>query len=190
VIFVSSPSRCHIGYRHCNSFRVAERTKYAPKELLNFVAKLLSLLRFSIIMSSALRRMNPRALWKFPRPCQQAQRFFRSQHAPSRLRREIVSRLAPLSTVQLRRQSTSASNPVSSTEPAQAILPLCCPGCGAYSQTVEPNEPGFYSKTRKQTRKLLLEAQKEPLKESATQDAVSTIQKAVEEAEIAPKPHR
>ncbi|KAL4743626.1 hypothetical protein BDV11DRAFT_177911 [Aspergillus similis] len=141
-------------------------------------------------MSSALRRMNPRALWKFPRPCQQAQRFFRSQHAPSRLRREVVSRLVPLSTLQLRRQSTSASNPVTSTEPTQAVLPLCCPGCGAYSQTVEPNEPGFYGKPRKQTRKLLLEAQKEPLKESATQDAVFTIQKAVEEAEIAPKPHR
>ncbi|KAL4820686.1 hypothetical protein BDW67DRAFT_153006 [Aspergillus spinulosporus] len=141
-------------------------------------------------MSSALRRMNPRVLWKIPRPCQQAQLFFPSQHAPNRLRREVVSRLAPLSAVQLRRQSTSTSNPVLSTEPTPAVLPLCCPGCGAYSQTVEPNEPGFYSKTRKQTRKLLLEARKEPLKESATQDAVSTIQKAVEEAEIAPKPHR
>lgn len=34
---------------------------------------------------------------------------------------------------------------------------MCCPGCGAYAQTVEPNEPGFYGKTRKQTRKLLSE---------------------------------
>ena len=35
------------------------------------------------------------------------------------------------------------------------ILPICCPGCGAFAQTVEPNEPGFYSENRKQTRKLL-----------------------------------
>lgn len=35
------------------------------------------------------------------------------------------------------------------------ILPVFCPGCGALSQTVEPEEPGYYSKTRKQTRKLL-----------------------------------
>lgn len=35
------------------------------------------------------------------------------------------------------------------------VLPTCCPGCGAFSQTIEPNEPGYYSKSRKQTRKLL-----------------------------------
>lgn len=34
-------------------------------------------------------------------------------------------------------------------------LPICCPGCGAYSQTTEPNGPGYYSSTRKQTRKYL-----------------------------------
>ncbi|KAJ5662444.1 uncharacterized protein N7477_010060 [Penicillium maclennaniae] len=33
------------------------------------------------------------------------------------------------------------------------ILPVCCPGCGAFSQTIEPNEPGYYGKTRKQRRK-------------------------------------
>lgn len=35
------------------------------------------------------------------------------------------------------------------------LLPICCPGCGAYSQTIDPNEPGYYSMTRKETRKLL-----------------------------------
>lgn len=35
------------------------------------------------------------------------------------------------------------------------VLPICCPGCGAPSQTIEPNEPGYYSTGRKQTRKLL-----------------------------------
>ena len=33
------------------------------------------------------------------------------------------------------------------------VLPICCPGCGAYSQTVEPNEPGYYNRTRKQVRR-------------------------------------
>lgn len=34
------------------------------------------------------------------------------------------------------------------------ILPICCPGCGAFSQTIEPEEPGYYSKSRKSRRKL------------------------------------
>ncbi|KAG0159747.1 hypothetical protein PDIDSM_7271 [Penicillium digitatum] len=34
-------------------------------------------------------------------------------------------------------------------------LPVCCPGCGAFSQTVEANEPGYYGTSRKQIRKLL-----------------------------------
>ena len=40
-------------------------------------------------------------------------------------------------------------------EPLANILPVCCPGCGAFSQTVEENEPGYYKPSRKQTRKLL-----------------------------------
>lgn len=32
-------------------------------------------------------------------------------------------------------------------------LPVCCPGCGAFSQTIEPDEPGYYGKSRKQRRK-------------------------------------
>ncbi|KAJ5544629.1 hypothetical protein N7461_006933 [Penicillium sp. DV-2018c] len=34
-------------------------------------------------------------------------------------------------------------------------LPVCCPGCGAFSQTVEANEPGYYGTSRKSIRKLL-----------------------------------
>lgn len=40
------------------------------------------------------------------------------------------------------------------------VLPVCCPGCGAFSQTVEPDEPGYYGASRKQTRKLLVSRQK------------------------------
>lgn len=41
-----------------------------------------------------------------------------------------------------------------------SAIPLCCPGCGAYSQTVDPNEPGYYSKTRKETRKRIAETKR------------------------------
>lgn len=46
-------------------------------------------------------------------------------------------------------------------------LPLCCPGCGAFSQTIEPNEPGYYSTNRKQIRKLLA-AQKDTVESNDT----------------------
>jgi hypothetical protein len=35
------------------------------------------------------------------------------------------------------------------------VLPVCCPGCGAFTQTIEPDEPGYYGGNRKQTRKLI-----------------------------------
>lgn len=31
-------------------------------------------------------------------------------------------------------------------------LPISCPGCGAYAQTIDSNEPGFYSRTRKKAK--------------------------------------
>jgi hypothetical protein len=34
------------------------------------------------------------------------------------------------------------------------LLPVCCPGCGAYAQIFDPNKPGYYSRSRKKTRKL------------------------------------
>ncbi|KAJ6017361.1 hypothetical protein N7451_000740 [Penicillium sp. IBT 35674x] len=43
---------------------------------------------------------------------------------------------------------------VTAEELAKA-LPVCCPGCGAFTQTVEPEEPGYYGGNRKQTRKLI-----------------------------------
>lgn len=62
--------------------------------------------------------------------------------------------------------STSApeSSSSSSLLPNE-ILPICCPGCGAYAQTTDPNEPGYYSKARKRTRKLLNKAKEALLSE-------------------------
>lgn len=50
--------------------------------------------------------------------------------------------------------STAQSNPKPSSEVYSEFLPICCPGCGAYSQTVEPNEPGYYGKQLKKIRKI------------------------------------
>ncbi|KAJ5231043.1 hypothetical protein N7489_011751 [Penicillium chrysogenum] len=54
-------------------------------------------------------------------------------------------------------------------------LPVCCPGCGAFSQTVEENEPGYYGTSRKQIRKLLA-ARKEAIEHEIIQqnEAIST----------------
>lgn len=55
------------------------------------------------------------------------------------------------------------------------VLPTCCPGCGAFSQTIEPNEPGYYSASRKQTRKLLA-SKKEGIEQSnAAEDAAHPV---------------
>ncbi|KAL2140964.1 hypothetical protein VTI28DRAFT_3009 [Corynascus sepedonium] len=62
--------------------------------------------------------------------------------------------------VQLRRLHTEASASVSA-EPASVVkqtsktLPLQCHGCGALSQTVAPNEAGYYDLSRKAVRKYL-----------------------------------
>jgi hypothetical protein len=54
-------------------------------------------------------------------------------------------------------------------------LPVCCPGCGAFSQTVEENEPGYYGTSRKQIRKLLA-VRKEAIEHKIIQqsEAIST----------------
>lgn len=52
----------------------------------------------------------------------------------------------------------STTTSAQTQEPAEDltdVLPIFCPGCGAFSQTIEPSEPGYYSTGRKQTRRLL-----------------------------------
>ncbi|KAH8435040.1 uncharacterized protein LDX57_012669 [Aspergillus melleus] len=56
--------------------------------------------------------------------------------------------------------STTPSHTIPSLR-AEEFLPVCCPGCGAYSQTLDPEEAGYYGEARKQTRKFLSEARKE-----------------------------
>ncbi|KAL4868565.1 hypothetical protein BDV12DRAFT_95954 [Aspergillus spectabilis] len=120
-----------------------------------------------------------------PRIYQQPRCFFRTQYAPTRSLRTVVSGLdftSLLSKTQLRRLSTALAT---LPEPAQAVIPVCCPGCGAYSQTVEPNEAGYYGKTRKQTRKLLSEAQNEASSEEpAKVEAVAVIKQVLEKTDV------
>ncbi|PLB34548.1 uncharacterized protein BDW47DRAFT_134296 [Aspergillus candidus] len=89
--------------------------------------------------------------------------------------------------------ATAHENPVTSIE---ELLPVCCPGCGAYSQIVEPNEPGYYGRLGKgkQTRKPLSEVEAKPDGENATalkadgERAADTIQRIVRDQRDTQKP--
>ncbi|EAW06892.1 uncharacterized protein ACLA_085890 [Aspergillus clavatus NRRL 1] len=96
---------------------------------------------------------------------------------------------------QIRNSSSTPQPCAGSAKLVENILPVCCPGCGAYAQTVEPNEPGYYGKSRKQTRKLLSELQQAPQEEhkdveegldlrSEAEKAASTIQKLAIDSEL------
>lgn len=54
----------------------------------------------------------------------------------------------PIGTSQRRELSSTVQVCASATGPAASILPVCCPGCGAYAQTVDSNELGYYGKHR------------------------------------------
>ncbi|KAL3446570.1 hypothetical protein BJX65DRAFT_278791 [Aspergillus insuetus] len=147
-------------------------------------------------MSSLLRRTIPRVFT--PRqtillPRQQLRRFLIFSQSGN------VSSLgfrSPLSRPQLRNLTTDLTQIPIVTESAatkpledfESSLPLCCPGCGAYSQTVEPNEPGYYSKTRKQTRQAQDDANKE--EKLGHEEALSTINEVLEKTSGTPKPGR
>lgn len=54
----------------------------------------------------------------------------------------------PIGTNQCRGLSSTVRACANATDPATSILPVCCPGCGAYAQTVDSNELGYYGKHR------------------------------------------
>jgi hypothetical protein len=94
---------------------------------------------------SNLLRLLPRST-----PCSPGSRLFtQSRIAPQhKLLADLRRQHRCFSTTRfLREQST--------IEPLANYLPVCCPGCGAFSQTVEANEPGYYGTSRKSIRKLL-----------------------------------
>ena len=57
-------------------------------------------------------------------------------------------------------------------------LPLTCPGCGAYSQTLAPKEAGFYSSTRKPVRAFLA-AQREPAADARQDEETAIYNKVI-----------
>jgi hypothetical protein len=65
------------------------------------------------------------------------------------------------------------------------VVPICCPGCGAYSQTVDPNEPGYYGRTRKRAKQLWYQAKEALAKElkDGTADPQTATEKEVAEVE-------
>jgi hypothetical protein len=67
--------------------------------------------------------------------------------------------------------NTDISSGQAALNPPIKPLPLSCPGCGAPTQTVLPNEPGFYTPTRKGLQKHLKPAKE---KEGKVLDATLT----------------
>lgn len=51
-------------------------------------------------------------------------------------------------------ESSSPPPPPASIALRSDVLPVCCPGCGAYSQTIEPADPGYYDVSRRRVKKL------------------------------------
>ncbi|KAJ5088829.1 hypothetical protein N7456_012445 [Penicillium angulare] len=88
------------------------------------------------------------------------------------------------------RQAFSTTPPqcrqISPAEFATA-LPICCPGCGAFTQTIEPEEPGYYGGGRRQTRKLLARRKNEADKEAsevAVKEALDTDEIPLETSSV------
>ncbi|KAL2811086.1 telomere stability and silencing-domain-containing protein [Aspergillus granulosus] len=129
---------------------------------------------------------------RIPLPRQQPRRFFPIFSRPGNV--SALDFTAPVSRTQPRNQSTQSiivteSVDTKTPEDIESTLPLCCPGCGAYSQTVEPDEPGYYSKTRKQTRQAQDEAEKE--EQSGHGEALAMINEVLEKTgSTTPKPGR
>ncbi|KAL2865538.1 telomere stability and silencing-domain-containing protein [Aspergillus lucknowensis] len=96
--------------------------------------------------------------------------------------------ISPPSRARLRNFSTESPISAESPENIHPILPVCCPGCGAYAQTTEPNEPGYYNTARKSTRSLLSESRDADFEEQLRQEALSTINDVIEETGAAPQP--
>ncbi|KAE8150418.1 hypothetical protein BDV25DRAFT_154358 [Aspergillus avenaceus] len=135
---------------------------------------------------------------RFSRPIQQLTRvqpwpkFFPPSELPIRNVHGLVN------ITQRRNLSLATSTPENTSEPAEPVIPVCCPGCGAYAQTIDPQEPGYYSRT-KTVLKHAPDAEQETREAEEVEDlqtkgeeAALTIQKAIKELEMnprAPKPH-
>lgn len=113
----------------------------------------------------------------------------------------------PIGTNQQRCLSSTGSAYAEPTEPpsssALSALPVCCPGCGAYAQIVDPEELGYYSEGRRRKFSIEREQKPENLEQGAEatdelriegEVAAGTIEKALRDAEEkgkrAPPPKR
>lgn len=146
-----------------------------------------------IAMAPILRGLVPRATGLRSTT---APPLYRPQHLPRALSSRSHSRLStpppkvfpghhhhpscPIGTNQQRSLSSTRSAYAEPTEPtsssALSALPVCCPGCGAYAQIVDPDELGYYSEGRR--RKFSIEREKDP--ENLEQDAETTDELRIE----------
>ena len=157
-------------------------------------------------MTSCLGRTVTKS-WRSIQICRQLPRLPRPlpQGLPSRSFSSRPQSFPKLSfdLLPFKQQRSLSSTAPSHTNPSirtEDILPICCPGCGAYSQTVEPEEAGYYGRTRKQTRKFLSEARKGTKEPQSTSEQLTGTTKDGRETtesnapplneEVVPKPDR
>ncbi|CRG87773.1 hypothetical protein PISL3812_04794 [Talaromyces islandicus] len=77
-------------------------------------------------------------------------------------------------------ESPSSPTPPASISLHSDVLPVCCPGCGAYSQTIEPADPGYYDVSRRRVKKLWGKAQHARRAQAAANQDDTQMDKEVE----------
>ncbi|KAI7653580.1 hypothetical protein KC319_g10476 [Hortaea werneckii] len=81
----------------------------------------------------------------------------------------------------IRVDNTTSAQPPAFVAEWTRNLPTVCPGCGAHSQTVDPQSPGFYNAKR---------AQKAAEKEQARKEADDVFNAALQAGELSHSPHQ
>lgn len=150
------------------------------------------------------RALRPTALRYNSRPF--AHRLSHGIHNETSARFSITPSVGAKRQIRIPRRnfsSTPLQQQDSISEDLTDVFPVCCPGCGAFSQTIEPDEPGHYNLERKKTRKLLASKRDAIEKENAVWEAAITEasgnsdaaedlqhQDTVTEERAAPRPHQ
>lgn len=79
------------------------------------------------------------------------------------------------------RNFSSTIQPCANLDTVTNTLPICCPGCGAYAQTIEPDELGYYGEGRRRKFVKGQPAPKEGEKDAENTDELKTEGEAAAE---------
>lgn len=108
--------------------------------------------------------------------------FLVSSTGPILRNRKRHLRLRPTQTRPLH-AGTAARNHVLPTPTQLLELPRSCPGCGAFSQILSPDQPGFYSINRKSVKAFVARHEQAPSSESLGKSELETFERIVSNAD-------